>query len=207
MGDPRLYGAMRVAVAPAPLAESCSAVRPRETVDRNARLARLVAAHFDFIWRLLRRLGFERSEADDAAQEVFLVALGRLDVIAPENERTFLYGTALRVASNARRRTRRQREAPEELLDHRQATGVPPDEGADLARACALLDEILRQLPEELARILILAEIEELEGREIAQLEDIPPGTVASRLRRARELVRKKLARLRGTLPPGEPPR
>jgi RNA polymerase sigma-70 factor (ECF subfamily) len=61
-------------------------------------------------------------------------------------------------------------------------------------RAWALLDELLAELPEELARVLALAEIEQVEVPEIAALEKIPVGTAASRLRRARALFRELLA-------------
>lgn len=162
---------------------------------REARLAQVVGEHFDFIWRLLRRMGFERHEADDAAQEVFVVALSRLDSIEPGCERTFLYGAALRTAANARRNLRRRREVFEERLLGDIAHGSMPDELFNQSRTIQLLDELLRQIPEELSRVLILSEVLELDAKEIAHLEEIPTGTVASRLRRAREAFRKRLAR------------
>jgi RNA polymerase sigma-70 factor (ECF subfamily) len=162
---------------------------------REARLAQLVGEHFDFIWRLLRRMGFERHEADDAAQEVFVVALRRLDTIEPGCERTFLYGAAQRTAANARRNARRRREVFEERLLGGIAQGSMPDELFDQSRTIQLLDELLRQIPGELSRLLILSEVLELDAKEIAHLEEIPTGTVASRLRRAREAFRKRLAR------------
>jgi DNA-directed RNA polymerase specialized sigma24 family protein len=50
-----------------------------------------------------------------------------------------------------------------------------------------LLAELLSQLPDKLRRALVLAEIEELEVQAIAELECIPVGTAASRLRLARK--------------------
>jgi RNA polymerase sigma-70 factor (ECF subfamily) len=172
---------------------------------RDERLVELVNVHFDFIWRLLRRLGFAPSAADDAAQEVFLIALRRLGTIEPGSERSFLYGTALRVAANLRRTTRRQREFSGLELDSKTAEASPPDELAEMRRSCAVLDEILHALPPKLARVLVLTEIEELEAGEIALLERIPAGTVASRLRRARLLLRQRLAKTFITLPSGSP--
>jgi DNA-directed RNA polymerase specialized sigma24 family protein len=61
-----------------------------------------------------------------------------------------------------------------------------PERCAELSRACSLLDELLAALPDPLRRVLVLAEIEQLEVAEIAALERIPTGTAASRLRRAR---------------------
>jgi len=70
-----------------------------------------------------------------------------------------------------------------------------PDQLAELARAQALLDELLAELPEELARCLFLAEIEQCSVPEVAELEGIPVGTAASRLRRARQEFRALLER------------
>ena len=53
-------------------------------------------------------------------------------------------------------------------------------------RARALVDDLLDQLSDDLRRVLVLAEIEQLSAPQIAELEGIPLGTVASRLRRAR---------------------
>lgn len=159
----------------------------------DVRLTVLVEAHFDFVWRLLRRLGLSEADADDAAQQVFMIALEKLDKIAEGSERTFLYGTALRVAANARRKTQR-RDALSEPADESKAeidTSGSPDRAFELRRARSLLDELLGRLPDDLRRVLVLAEIEQLEVPEIAKLESIPTGTAASRLRRAREKFRE----------------
>jgi RNA polymerase sigma-70 factor (ECF subfamily) len=145
------------------------------------------------VWRLLRRVGLSRPDADDAAQQVFLVASRRLPQLAPGKERSFLYGTAVRIAANLRRGLRRRRESPEEELPVQSDATELPDELLERRRARAFLDELLEQLPEELRRVLVLAEIEQLTLAAIAELEQIPAGTAASRLRRAREAFRRLL--------------
>jgi RNA polymerase sigma-70 factor, ECF subfamily len=159
--------------------------------SRDASIERLVGAHFDFIWRLLRRLGLDSSDADDAAQEVFIVAARRLTSIEHGRERPFLYGAALRVLANARRGKRRRRETTDAALIELPATSRPLDELVDDERARARLDALLAALPPELRRVIVLAEIEELSTPEIAELEGVPLGTAASRLRRARERLRE----------------
>ncbi|HTJ46804.1 MAG TPA: sigma factor, partial [Kofleriaceae bacterium] len=72
------------------------------------RLTAMFNAHFDFIWRSLRRLGVAAAAVDDAAQEVFVVASRKLREIEAGKERAFLFGTAVRVASDARRSARRR---------------------------------------------------------------------------------------------------
>jgi RNA polymerase sigma-70 factor, ECF subfamily len=166
---------------------------PEAIVRGERNLADLVHRHLDFVWRLLRRLGLSGADAEDAAQQVLLVAANKLERIETGKVRAFLYGTAVHVACNTRRGARRQRRAHGENEVYEAARKplgdrVPwPDELADLARARALLDELLEGLPDELRRVLVLAEIEEFTLPEIAALEAIPLGTATSRLRRARE--------------------
>jgi RNA polymerase sigma-70 factor, ECF subfamily len=170
-------------------------------LDPEARVRALFEQHFDFIWRLLRRQGLAAPDADDAAQQVFMIASRKIDAVAEGSERSFLYGAALRVAANVRRGMTRRREVAHETLDAEPAAEASPDDRAELTRAWALLDELLAELPGELARVLALAEIEELEVAEIASLERIPVGTAASRLRRARAAFREILSAARDRNP------
>jgi RNA polymerase sigma-70 factor (ECF subfamily) len=151
-------------------------------------LRRIVHDHFDFIWRLLRRLGVPHADVDDAVQQVFLVASGRLEAIAKGSERAFLYGTALRVASTARRTASRRQKGLAKLLWETPTPSVAPDEEFERREAIALLDGVLAALPDESRRVFVLSDIEGMSAPEIAVFENIPAGTVASRLRRAREL-------------------
>ena len=119
----------------------------------EARVRELFERHFDFIWRLLRRRGLSPTDADDAAQQVFMIATRKLDGIASGSERSFLYGAALRVASNARRTTSRRREVRDENLEGTPNAAAGPDGHAELSRAWALLHELLGKLPGNLRRI------------------------------------------------------
>lgn len=155
-------------------------------------VSELVRSHLDSIWRLLRRLGVSPSRADDLTQEVFLVAMRRRAEIEPGRERGFLYAVAVRVAANARRQQRRQREVPEHEVES-VAPDALPDEVVERRRQAAQLDALLDELPDKLRRVLVLSDVMELEVGEVAALEGIPRGTVASRLKRARELFKKKV--------------
>jgi len=171
------------------------------TAPSDQRLTELFALHFDQVWRLVRRLGVPSASIDDAAQEVFVVASRRLDVIERGKERAFLYGTAVRVAADARRARDRRREAPSDTaaasLESLPDSAVPsPDELVDQKRARELLDEIIARLPEDTRPVFVLYELEGLTMAEIATCLDLAPGTVASRLRRAREAFNAHVARL-----------
>jgi RNA polymerase sigma-70 factor, ECF subfamily len=186
MGAPEL-----VATA---LGPSLETVKP---VD-HARITTIVRTYHDFIWRLLRRLGIPVANVDDATQQVFCVASRRIDEIAPGSERSFLFGTALRVASDDRR-SARHREQPDGELDRHISPGPDPEDLVEKNRRRRLLDEILGSMPIELRAILVLFELEQLTKSEVSELLGIPEGTAMSRLRRARKefqaIARRRIAR------------
>jgi RNA polymerase sigma-70 factor (ECF subfamily) len=154
------------------------------------RLHTLVDAEYQFVWRSLRRLGVPEGDVDDAVQKVFLVLSRRLVEVRAGSEKSFLYQSALRVAAEGRRATRRRREVfgtdHEDAEDERPG----PDDLTDLRRVRARLDDILDALPLELRAVFTLFELDQMTLTEIAELLDVPRGTVASRLRRARVEVR-----------------
>jgi len=170
---------------------------PSERPSSDDRLRELVDAYFEFIWRSLRRLGVPLSDTDDATQEVFMVASRRLGDITPGSERSFLFGTALRVASTQRRSAERRREQPDGTLEDWVDSKPGPDALTEQRRARRMLDEILDGLELDVRTVFVLFELEELTAPEISELLGIPLGTVASRLRRARDDFRSELVRRR----------
>ena len=170
----------------------------------NASHRRLRAAfdeHFDYVWRLLRRLGVREASVDDTAQQVFLTFSAKLAQVTPGKERAFLTGTAFRVASNQRRGERRSHErADAEPIAQAVDPAPSPEELLDASRQRVWLDRTLDQLPLDLRAVLVLFELEDLTAPEIAKLLDLPVGTVASRLRRARQLFLEAAEKLRAAL-------
>jgi len=172
--------------------QAAAPVFPAAEPDR--RVAAMVANHHSQVWRSLRRLGLSECDADDASQQVFLVAHRRLADIAPENEQSFLLQTALRVAAEFRRSRRRRREDDElpVLVD----PSASPEDLADRGRARAMLDRALEAMPMDLRKVFVLFDLEELTTTEVANVLRLPRGTVASRLRRAREVFRATVLRM-----------
>jgi RNA polymerase sigma-70 factor (ECF subfamily) len=164
---------------------------------RDARFRSMVDAHFVTVWRALRHLGVPEVGADDGAQQVFLVAARRLDEIREGGERPYLYGIALRVASEIRRAMRRRREVPMDAPVFEPvgsaAVQPPPDQVLDNKRALAMLATCLEGMSEKLREAFVLFELEELSAPEVARLLGVPVGTVASRVRLARETIRESL--------------
>lgn len=167
--------------------------RPAATVDR---LSEMFHHHYDFVWRSVRRLGVAPDAVDDAAQEVFVVASRKLESIERGKEKAFLFGTAIRVASDSRRAVQRRRQAPTDDDIDPVDTGPALDELVDQKRAREVLDDLISQLPEDTRPIFVLFELEGMTMASIATTLDLPAGTVASRLRRARELFAAQVARL-----------
>ena len=162
----------------------------------SERLQALLADHHAFVWRSLRRLGVPDCDVDDASQQVFLVAYRRLAEIAHESERSFLFQTALRVAADWRRaHKRRGEQTGMDLLDVPDVA-ANPEELMHQRRARALLDQVLVGMPMDLRAVFVLFELEEMTMMEIATISDIPPGTVASRLRRARQVFQEAVRKL-----------
>ena len=158
-------------------------------------MTQLFADHYAFIWRLVRRLGLGPEAADDATQQAFLIAAERLSDIRFGSERSFLYGTALRLCADLRRAELRMvRDSSSELA----STQATVEDRIDEGRALQVLDAVLASMEPELREVFVLFELERLTTQQIGELVGIPTGTAASRLRRARERFQslvKKLSR------------
>jgi RNA polymerase sigma-70 factor (ECF subfamily) len=160
----------------------------RATPEAAARFRRMVDVEFSVVWRFLRGLGVAAAGVDDAAQQVFLVAAKRIDAIAVGSERAFLLATARGVAANVRRGQARNREVLDDsAIAHQRDDRADPEQAAASKQARALLDSFLEGLDEDVRVVFVLFELEGMTMAAIAHTLDLPAGTVASRLRRARE--------------------
>lgn len=180
-----------------------SGTRPRSA---EPRLRRLREEHAELVWRTVRRFGVPESDADDATQEVFWVAAQKLAVIEEGKERAFLVGAAYRVAAHVRRARARRPEDPSDAVEPSDAA-PNPEELCDQRRAREMLDTVLDAMPLDVRAVFVLFELEQLSLTEIASLLTLPRGTVASRLRRARELFEASVARLSARASAGRDPR
>lgn len=158
----------------------------------------LFAEYSAFVWRSLRRLGLQPADADDACQEVFITVHRKHALIEVGRERAYLFGVCVRVAAGVRRSRRRKpwhtpsNAVVDESEGKRRSTSdaLMPDAEQALVQAQQQqqLDAIVAQLPDELRPVFVSYELLEMTMQEIALALQLPPGTVASRLRRAREL-------------------
>jgi RNA polymerase sigma-70 factor (ECF subfamily) len=162
----------------------------------QARLRAAFDGNYAGIWRFLRRLGVAPDRVDDAAQQVFLIAIEALGRIHEGSERAFLYATAVRVAHGIRRKIQREVASPE--LDADASPLPSPAQLTDQKRAREVLDAIIASLDDDHRTVFVLAELEDFTVPEIATLLDVPLGTAASRLRRARDRFRQLVHRVYG---------
>jgi RNA polymerase sigma-70 factor (ECF subfamily) len=167
-----------------------------EAGDDARRLRTVIDAQHDFVWRSLRYLGLSPADAEDGAQQVMCVLARRLHDVTPGAERPFLFSTATRVAATIRRTQRRHPETPADDLDALAASMPGGEELLDEQRAHETLQRIIQAMPVELRLVFVLYEIEELTTPEIAATIGVPVGTIASRLRRARENFQATVKRL-----------
>ena len=162
----------------------------------DARLRQAVEQHVNLVWRVLRRAGLSPADTEDASQDVFWVLAQRLESVPLRAQRSFLVSTALRVASD-RKRSRWHRSVRTGLvLEDHAGHDLAADEQLDLQRRAALLDQALSTLDERDRDVYVLAELEQLSRSEVAAALAIPKGTVATRLRRARDACFAAVRRL-----------
>jgi len=170
-------------------------VAPVRSRDTEAELAETYRLHYSFVWRSLRRLGVPDDCVDDAVHDVFVVAARRLGEFEGRSAVTsWLFAVAVRVAKHQRRaiarRNRRRAALAREVHDK-----TPPDAYAK-SDAAAVLHRLLGELDEPHRHVFILMELEQMTGREVARMLKLKVATAHSRLRAAREQLRRAADRL-----------
>lgn len=167
----------------------------------------LVRRHKDRVFNVLWRCLGNEEDALDAAQEVFVRAYRGLHGFAGRARlSTWLYSIAANLARTRIRdghRKGRDRQVSLDGLDE-AAPGaserfarvdVTPRDEAQRRELDDLLQEALDRLPEHYRTPFVLRVIEGLSYAEIAEMLDLPAGTVKSRLNEARRRLRDRLAR------------
>lgn len=156
-------------------------------------ISEIVAAHYERVYRFAYRLSGSGPDAEDITQDTFTNAQEKLSQLRePERVGGWLLSIARNVFLQAYRKQHRAVELPLESLG---------ELCADLEESSALssvdteeLQLALQELPEEFRSPLVLFYFDDCSYREIAEQMQVPMGTVMSRLARAKEHLRKRLA-------------
>lgn len=144
----------------------------------------------------LRMLG-NAAEAEEIAQEAFLRAHRSLGGFRGEAKlSTWLYAIASRLCLNRLASGERHRvNAGEETLMRLPSADTGAADALERGERDAALQQAIASLPEERRIVVVLRDVEGLSYDEIAQALDLEPGTVRSRLHRARLDLKDKLER------------
>ncbi len=161
----------------------------------GAEFEQLYSDHFAFAWRILLHFGVPVDQVEDAAQDVFIVVHRRLDDWdRASSARSWLYGIARRVAADHRRSRARYRRKIDALPE---PSPGPALEGRVADRELlSALEVVLDALEPRLSAVFVMAEVEGMSSREIAEATGVNANTVYSRLRKARAKVGRALANM-----------
>jgi RNA polymerase sigma-70 factor (ECF subfamily) len=176
------------------------------TIDTSQRdrsqpitLEALVREHSRLVYRIAYAVLRSHHDAEDATQETFLRVLrysSKLDAV--DEPKTWLARIAWRVAIDRSRQRGRTKEIPledpEKAVAEIATADAPADEAVLGAQLGVALEKMIASLPEKLRQPLILSTIEEMSPREVAATLNINEAAVRSRVFRARQILRERLA-------------
>ena len=170
---------------------------------KRAEFERLILPHLPAAYNLARWLTRHPQDAEDAVQDAYLRACRGFDRFAGGDPASWILAivrntciTALGKGRNWRNVVRLEtaRSDPRDAIEA-QPDGMPaPDEQLHAKREAERLRAAIAALPDGLREVLVLRELEELSYARIAEIVDVPIGTVMSRLSRARKRLHEALA-------------
>lgn len=160
----------------------------------------LIVRHQDRLYRTLRSVLGSAEDAQDVCQETFLTAFQKLHLFGGRSAfYSWLFRIGFNAAINCRRRRRSTasldalRDQCGDVADHSHLSS-PPESPLEVQETQTAVRQALNELPEEFRTALVLKELEGLKYEEIAEMQNCPIGTVRSRIFRAREELRQRLA-------------
>lgn len=162
-------------------------------------LENLVRQHSRFVYRIAYAVLRRHHDAEDATQETFIRVLRFSHKLAAvEDHKTWLARIAWRVAIDRNKRQGRTKEIPMDdpakPLPEIASSGAAADDALHGAQVSDALERMIAALPEKLRQPLILSTIEEMSPRDVAATLGINEAAVRSRVFRARQILREKLA-------------
>jgi RNA polymerase sigma-70 factor (ECF subfamily) len=154
----------------------------------------LVRKYQDRVYNLCRYMLQDPTNAQDAAQDVFLKAYKALKDFRPDSSLyTWIYRIAVTTCLDYRKKSRREAFRTERLSEDLPSAEPLPEQLYESGEIPNSIQLALQKLPEKLKAAIVLREIEELSYEEIAEVLHTSTGTVKSRISRAREQLRHLL--------------
>lgn len=172
--------------------------RVRTAADTAARFNRLIIPHLDAAYNFARFLSRDGDAAQDIVQDAFLRAYRSFDGYRGGDARSWVFTIVRNCYHVWLQENRRKSRVEMPLTDN--SDGESPSIAQNIASEedtpeAALIRKtesehvrmVIYSLPDALREILVLRELEQLSYRQIADITDLPIGTVMSRLARARQ--------------------
>jgi RNA polymerase sigma-70 factor (ECF subfamily) len=192
----------RLVAGEAVLSEAMTQARSQDRGQDRSReeaLEDLVRQHSRLVYRIAYAALRSHHDAEDATQETFLRVLRYSRKLAGvENPKTWLARIAWRVAVDRSRQCSGRQETPienpEKPLAELPSANAAADRVMQGSQLGALLERLIAALPDKLRKPLILSALEEMSPREVAATLGINEAAVRSRVFRARQILRVKLA-------------
>jgi RNA polymerase sigma-70 factor, ECF subfamily len=164
--------------------------------DQQARFEELILPHLDAACNLARWLTGNEHDAEDVAQEAYLRAFKFFGGFRGGNSRAWLLSIVRNTSYTWLQKNRKLQAATvyEEDLHAVEDESANPEllmlKNAD----AQMITQALAELPVEFREVTVLREMEGMSYKEIADIAEVPIGTVMSRLARARKLLQQSLA-------------
>jgi RNA polymerase sigma-70 factor (ECF subfamily) len=157
-----------------------------------ARFEQVVLPHLDSAYNLARWLTGNEHDAEDVVQDAYLRAAKFFDSFRGGDARPWLITIVRRACYDwlERNRSHQSLTVFDEELHSDQGDELDPAQLALREESREMLRQALSELPIEFREVLVLRELEGLSYKEIAAITSLPPGTIMSRLARARERLR-----------------
>jgi RNA polymerase sigma-70 factor (ECF subfamily) len=165
-----------------------------------AAFGELVERHQTAVYRAALAVLGNAADAEDVAQEAFVLAYRRLDQFRGDaSVKTWMISIVWRLALSRRRRVvwrlRRMMSSDAEL-DSVHAATLTPEDNLRTAQLVAAVRQHIRQLPPKLRDALLLTAAGDLTQEELAAAMNIPAATFRGRVRDARLRLKEKLKHL-----------
>lgn len=149
------------------------------------------------IFNLILRIVGDYDEAADLTQDTFLAAYKAFDGFRSQaTPYTWLYRIAINVCKNRFREKKKQQELEIESADEAMtiAGGTAPEAVLQQKELKDLIEDAISRLPEDYRIVVVLREMHCLTYKEIAEATDTSEDVVKTRLARARNMLRQRLA-------------